>query len=99
MPALTALTIFVVSATGQERIQEEITARIPFRSAFAQSRYVHQFTATVCTVCIVACAINAATTIDGGFPHSDVSDDGTDAFANARSQRDPSCELKRRGWR
>jgi hypothetical protein len=31
--------------------------------------------------------INAAITTDSGFPYSDFSDDGTDAFANARSQR------------
>lgn len=79
MPALTALTIFVVSATGQEGIQEENTARLPYRSALAQSRYVHHLTATVWNVD----PINAATTTDGGFPHSDVPGDGTDAFTNA----------------
>lgn len=79
MPALTALAIFVVSATGQEGIQEENTARLPHRSALAQSRYVHHLTATVRTVD----PINAATTTtDGGFPYSDVPGDGTDAFTN-----------------
>jgi len=43
-----------------------------------------KFTTTVCTV---ASPINAAITTDSGFPYSDFSDDGTDAFANARSQR------------
>jgi hypothetical protein len=95
MPSLTALTIFVVPATGEEGIQEESKARFPFRGALAQSGYVHQLTATVCTV---APPINAATTTNGGFPHSDVPDDGTDAFANARSQRSP-WGFERRGWR
>src|ERR1700744_3046081 len=88
IPALTANGIFVVSATGQEGLQEEISARIPFRrSDHPESGHVHQLRAVVGSI---AYPINAATTSpDGGFPLSDVSDDGTGAFANARSQRSP----------